>query len=120
MNKLERIKAFLMTFYMGKSMKGLSPATMLSFAVLILAFIVLGIITSVGALINANILTTVTNTQAQLVLNNTTLGIQNVAGQYPLLGTIMIFGLIIVALVVFFFFALARVSGVGGGGRSAL
>jgi hypothetical protein len=84
--------------------KGINSSVIFGLALSILAFVVMGIIVSIGGSIIAGVNATQTNANAIAVANNATAGLGNVGAQLPLMGTILVFGAVIALLLAVFWF----------------
>ena len=63
--------------------------------------VVLGIILAVGATVNADLKADLTDTTAQAVIDNATVGLTNISTKMGLIGTVIVFTFIIGLVMVF-------------------
>jgi hypothetical protein len=82
-----------------------NSSVILSLAVAVLAFVIMGIITVVGVNIIVGVQATQTaGTIPYAISGNTTSGLTNISNQLPLMGTILVFGAVIALLLAVFWF----------------
>lgn len=93
--------------------KGINAGVVMAIAMSVLMFGVLGIIASVGASITSGVQATQTvNTVAYNTSSQVLTGITNISAQFPLMGTILVFGGVIALLLAVFW---VRGKGSAGG-----
>ena len=86
-----------------KTKKGINAGVVFALAMAVLAFVIMGVIVSVGASIATGVQGTQTSgTYAYNISTNTLSGLKNVGDQLPLMGTILVFGAVIALLLAVF------------------
>jgi len=93
-----------------KTRKGINAGIIFGLALAVLAFVIMGIITTITQSIIKGVNDTQSYVPAIRAAGNASLGVTNVSLQLPLMGTILVFGAVIALLLAVFWFR-----GRGGG-----